>query len=276
VLYLMGASHLRRSSLFDHCPGVHFDWLESYRPLDRLGWSIYVYRFSLDQVTNDERAIVLPRRQWYADAIARLRPIVQRCPGFDLPRRLLADVHAHRAGWLAADEPMAALVDAARATQLAPETGAHRQLLAQLLEAGNGTAAERAASPAASYDQALALVAQERLGEAMANLLSCLSTAPEHLGARFSLGSLLMTLGLPEQARSEWRRCLEIDPGYEPARQALESLQDVLRGPAGSPATGLAGAPRSLRHSHSVTSPDSKPSSKISSSDSWHTSQPQP
>jgi len=127
-------------------------------------------------------------------------------------------------GYAAVAEPMAALTDAARAVRRAPETPGHRLLLAELLQAVGDAPPEIAEAPGAAFDRAVALAAQERLAEALSPLLACLVADPNHVGARFSLGRLLMILGLPEQAGNEWRRCLVIDPAHEAARQALAKL----------------------------------------------------
>ncbi len=95
--YLIGASYLQRSSLFPRREGVRFEWLERYEPIERIGWSIYSYRFSTDPADQGDREVVYVRRdQWYSDAIEQLERMLARHPDFEYAEKVLEDVRARR------------------------------------------------------------------------------------------------------------------------------------------------------------------------------------
>ncbi len=97
VTYFVSADYLQRRSLYGENTAVRFDWLRRYRPVDKVGWSIFVYRFSTDPAAaGDLHALYLPRAQWYAEAIAALRTILAQSPEFAEARTLLAQIEAEK------------------------------------------------------------------------------------------------------------------------------------------------------------------------------------
>lgn len=43
--YVMSTHFLIRARMWAHRDAVNSDWLDRYTPLDRIGYSLYVYRF---------------------------------------------------------------------------------------------------------------------------------------------------------------------------------------------------------------------------------------
>ncbi len=236
VTYLMGASFLQRNSLYQHCPGVRLHWLERYRPVAKLGWSIFVYRFTLDpEAARSEQEIYLPRNQWYQDAIDELSAIVQRCPGFAAPREILGEVHRQRGAFRSAEGDLeGAAADCVNAISLVPPRGLSaalpgddrsRHLLAAIVNQADAVTPNPGVGAALEHSRALAWVSQGRPAEAVTALLRSLNQDPDYLLSRFSLGSLLMTLGLPDQAARQWSECLRLQPDYQLARENLDRLR---------------------------------------------------
>ena len=125
VTYVAGAHYLQRNSLFNEYPGVRCEWLRRYQPVEIIGGSLYVYRFSVDPADEDSPDLIyLPREQWYEQSIAQLVEILEVSPRFDLARDLLAGDYLDRARWRESEQdPEAALLDYARAAELAPREG---------------------------------------------------------------------------------------------------------------------------------------------------------
>jgi 4-amino-4-deoxy-L-arabinose transferase-like glycosyltransferase len=112
VTYFVGTNHLIRASYANN-PALHFEWLDRYRPVDTIGWSIYVYRFSTDEADRGrEDVIFVPRRRWYDEARAQLEAVLRHDPRFAEARRLLAELLAQRA----ADERVRAGAEAGGGT----------------------------------------------------------------------------------------------------------------------------------------------------------------
>jgi tetratricopeptide (TPR) repeat protein len=230
VTYFVGASYLQRSSLFNEHPGVRFHWLERYRPVDQVGWSIYVYRFSVDPADRgDPSVFYIPRRRWYAQAIASLTGILSRSPGFAYASDTLADVYADRAAWRRDHgEEEAALLDDLRAVRSAPANARHRAAFRDDVTRLAASIAVDESLPAGRYyERAFEASDEKRGGEALLDLLRCQRRDPRHLGAHFNLGQTYARLGFLGLARAEWRRCLEIEPGYAPALQSLRAAEKV-------------------------------------------------
>ncbi len=103
VTYCVSADYLQRPWLYKKKKAtVRFEWLQRYRPVDKVGWSIFVYRFSTDPAAVADSAVFyIPRAQWYADAIAALRAIRVQMPEFAEARVLLAEVEMKQARWAA-------------------------------------------------------------------------------------------------------------------------------------------------------------------------------
>ena len=96
--YAVSADILQRRSFRGDNTALRFRWLDRYRPVDKIGWSIFLYRFSIDPRQRDDPAtFYIPRERWYADAIEQLDDILVQSPGFDEARRLRAAVAAARA-----------------------------------------------------------------------------------------------------------------------------------------------------------------------------------
>ena len=228
VTYVAGAHYLQRNSLYDDWPGVRSEWLRRYRPVEVIGGSLFVYRFSTDPADEGSPDVVyLPRERWYGDAVDQLSEILERSPGFGHARALLARQLVDRARWRERErEPVEALLDLVRAVEVAGALGAP-----PLAELAGGLERLRPAVEAAAlvapgpycldgvYERA-----GGRLGPAAVALLRCLATQPRDVASRANLGFTLLDLGLRRQALAELERCLEIDPGFAPALAGLEAL----------------------------------------------------
>ena len=242
LTYVVGASTLNRNSLYNKFPGVRFHWLERYEPIDTIGWSLYVYRFSTDPNDAGKPGVFyIPRNRWYADAIGSLREILQRSPQFTPARDVLAEVYASRAQWLARQgDADGALLDAASALLLGPQVAAYRSAFRETVETMGGQVAIDEGTPASVYyEEAFALGDQQKTGESLLAFLKCRKRDPHHLGATFNLGQLYARLGLIGLAEAEWKRSLEIEPGYAPA---LTSLAQARRLKAAQTTTGQNGS----------------------------------
>jgi tetratricopeptide (TPR) repeat protein len=225
VTYLAGTSYLQRSSLFNDRPGLRSEWLERYRPVDQIGWSIDVFRFSNDPAdAGRDDVIYLPRERWYADAVERLSSIVNRWPDFTLARDTLADVYADRAGWHEQQgQAEAAILDAWRAAALASggrHKTAFRDAVLRLAPAisSDGVPVE------AAFRAAAAACSEGATGDCVLALLRTVNQSPRHLPACLNLGSVYAQAGYPQLATREWERCLAVDPTYAPARENLTRL----------------------------------------------------
>jgi len=233
ITYFTGASYLQRNSLFNEHPGVRFEWLKRYRPVDHIGWSIYVYRFSTDEADRGRAGVVyVPRERWYADAIEQLSGILGRSPKFAEARQVLAKVYAHRAAWHDGKRELeAAALDRFRAARPEPLDAGHRRAWREardrLLQAPAGEDAGRVPQ---YYLEAFVADQQQNPDEAVKYYLRCLRLDPDHLGALYNLGQLFARSGFGEMAVQMWRRCLEVQPGYVPALQSLAQVQQSLRG----------------------------------------------
>ena len=227
VTYCAGASYLQRSSLYNDYPGVRFHWLERYHPVCKLGWSLYVYRFSIDPADEHNPDVCfIPREQWYADAIETLAPIVARSPSFREARRLLAEVYAARGSWREARGDIeAATLDYLSAVGAAPRLPRYRVLFRDAVSRLGTAMQVDDARPAALYfAEAEVQFQSQNQGQALLALLRCLQREPSHIEAHLNLGSLFAQLGFRRLARREWEICLAIDANYGPARTNLAQL----------------------------------------------------
>jgi len=227
VTYFAGLSYLQRNSLYNDYPGVRFRWLERYRPVDRVGRSIGVFRFSTEpRDAGRTDVFYIDRARWYAQAIEDLTAMLARSPRFHEARRVLARVYEHRARWHEArGDGQAALADFARAARVLPAPP-YRAALRGAVDRWAPSVRAPSGEPA-SHLYLLAFLADRagRAGEALRLYLQCIERAPRHLGAHFNLGQLYARLGLPAAARREWQACLQIAPGYAPARQSLQATE---------------------------------------------------
>jgi tetratricopeptide (TPR) repeat protein len=228
VTYFLGASYLQRNSLYDDYPGVRFRWLERYRPIDKIGWSIFVYRFSDDPVAESDPSVFhLPRERALDEAIAELVPIVSRSPDFREARELLAETYADRGALLAARARheqayrnyVLALQTARAHLEVRPALRASIEALATSVEVDAGLPASL------YYREAFRCGEEGNIADAILGYLRCLRRDPDHLGARFNLGQSLAQLGLFELADAQWNEALRIQPGYEPALKSLQRLR---------------------------------------------------
>ena len=227
VTYLAGASYLQRSSLFNDRPGVRFGWLQRYAPLERIGWSVYVFRFSVDPADRDRSDVIyVPRERWYADAVERLTPLVARWPDFAAARDTLAAVYADRAHWQESRGAIdAALRDYFDATLTAPQTPRYKtEFRAAVLRLDAQVTVDDA--PAAAAFRTAAVACRAGAGaDCVLALLRCVKRDPRHLNACLNLGGVYATAGFPALAEREWQRCLGIDPDFAPARENLARLR---------------------------------------------------
>ena len=93
ITYFVSADYLQRRALYGHNTAVRFEWLRRYRPVAKVGWSIFAYRFSTDAAdAQNPEVIYIPRAQWYADAIAALDAILAQSPDFAEARTLRAAI----------------------------------------------------------------------------------------------------------------------------------------------------------------------------------------
>jgi tetratricopeptide (TPR) repeat protein len=223
VTYVVGASYLQRNSLFNDYPGVRLRWLERYEPVTKLGWSLYVFRFSTDSAdAGDATVRYLPVEQWYADAIDALHEILVRHPGFDYPRRILARVKFDRAGWLdRRGEAEAALDDYVEALAFDPETKTYRAAFRAAVDRLTAALPLDAEAPVIDFRRASAACQAGHQGECVRALLRTVKKDARHLPARLNLGAVYRSLGLVRLARAQWEECLRIDPGYAPALHNL-------------------------------------------------------
>lgn len=225
--YLVGASYLQRSSLFDGFPGVRFHWLERYRPVDKIGWSIFVYRFSTN-VADQNRADVfyVPVAQWYEDAVSSLQAMVARHPKFAYARDVLAQVYAARAGWLEGQgKAEAALLDYLGAVATAPDPARYRPAVRSAISRLESAVGTESAPIAVTFRQAALWCNEKQYAHCVLWLLRTLKRDEDHLLAHMNLGSVYMQLGFPGLARREWERCLRINSEHAGCRQNLAALQ---------------------------------------------------
>ncbi len=257
VTYLAGASTLQRSAVFggggrvarsasgaaaqarlsapaaetaattsEVGPGVRFGWLQRYRPLDRIGWSVYVFRFSTDPADRDRADVIyVPRERWYADAVETLAPIVARWPDFTTARDTLALVYADRARWQEARRDAdAALRDYFDAAATAPHAGQHKtDFRAAVLRLGAEVTIDDAPTDA-TFGAAAAVCGESTGADCVLALLRCVRKDPRHLRACLNLGAVYASAGFPALAEREWERCLRIAPDFAPARENLTRL----------------------------------------------------
>jgi tetratricopeptide (TPR) repeat protein len=227
VTYLVGASTLQRSSLFNDHPGVRFDWLRRYRPLERIGWSVYVFRFSTDPADSARADVIyVPRERWYADAVEALARVVARSPDFASAHDTLAAVYADRARWREAHgDADAALHDYFDAAASASRAGPHKaEFRDAVLRLGAQVTIDDAPVDAA-FDAAAAACGAGADADCVLALLRCAKKDPRHLRACLNLGSVYANAGFPALAEREWERCLGIDPAFTPARENLARLR---------------------------------------------------
>ena len=227
VTYVSGAHYLQRNSLFNEFPGVRCEWLRRYQPVEIIGGSFFVYRFSIDPAdASSPDLIYLPRERWYEDSIAQLTKILERSPRFGLARSLLATDYLERGRWREEEnDPEGALLDFVRAAELsASEVEPARELAGALQRLRPKLESAALIGPGpycleGTYDRA-----RGELGSAAIALVRCLAVRPDDLAARANLGWTFLDLGLAGPARVELERCLAVDPDFGPARAGLEAL----------------------------------------------------
>ncbi len=134
VTYFVGPYHLQRRSFGGENPALRFRWLERYVPIDKIGWSIFVYRISTRRADQaSEPTFYVPRAQWYEDARRQLADILTHTPDFAEARQLLARLHFERSAWLAEQgEHGAALEDARSAVRLAGDVAEYQAQVRRL------------------------------------------------------------------------------------------------------------------------------------------------
>jgi tetratricopeptide (TPR) repeat protein len=239
VTYLAGASFLQRNSLFEDPSEVRFHWLELYQPVERIAWSIYVYRFSVDPAdANRPDVFYIPRQRWYEQAIAQLAPIVGAHVDFRYGRDVLAEVYSDRAGWRAGSgDGEGALLDRLAAAQQAPWEVRYRVELNQAVNRMAGSIPVDDKVSAGEYYEKAFQYGDREVGNQLLALLRCQRRDPHHLGAAFNLGQLFARLGFYGMAEQWWKRSLVIEPGYEPALKSLAAAEHA-RQTAGGAASG--------------------------------------
>ena len=116
--------------------------------------------------------------------------------------------------------------------------GAHLAKTGRLEEAVAQLESAIAAEPnfvTARYNLGLALLLLQRHQEAAEQLAETVRRKPDHAGAYVGLAAALKALGCEAEAVACLERALAIDPGHDPARQALEAMGAIPR--AGEPET---------------------------------------
>ncbi len=79
-------------------------------------------------------------------------------------------------------------------------------------------------SPVPYMDYALLLARQNRMTDALKQMLTCTKTAPQNAEAQYRLALVLSELGLYPAALTSLERALQADPHHEAAQAAKESL----------------------------------------------------
>jgi hypothetical protein len=235
ITYVVGAGYLQRNSLFNDYPGVRLTWLERYRPTDKIGWSLYVYRFSNDPADADDPSVFyIPTEQWYATATETLRDILRRHPRFDYPRDVLARVEFEQARWREdrgeLDQAFDEYLDA---IALGGEQNGRHADVRKAIERIRPRLSLGGAPAWADFRQASVDCRRPTYGPCVRALVRAIAKDDRHLTARLNLGSIYMQLGFPVLARREWEACLRIDAGYRPALDNLRRL-DAGMGAAGN------------------------------------------
>jgi tetratricopeptide (TPR) repeat protein len=245
VTYVAGAHYLQRNSLFNEWPGVRFDWLHRYQPVEVIGGSLYVYRFSVDPADAGSPGLIyLPRERWYEESIAQLDKILAISPRFGLARSLLAGDYLDRARWREQQhDPEQALLDFARAAEVAPsEIEPARELAAAVERLRPRVEAAALVGPGPYCLDGTYERARGELGSAAVALIRCVGTHPQDLAARANLGWTFLDLGLAGEARGELEGCLAVDPSFGPALAGLDEM--ARRGAAaGARGPALPGSP---------------------------------
>jgi hypothetical protein len=99
--YFISAEYLQRNSISRRFRGLRFHWLEKYKPVDKIGWSIFVYRFSTDPaMKNSGRVFYLIKIKWYNDAINAFSRILERWPEFSDAGIFLKEALSEKERWL--------------------------------------------------------------------------------------------------------------------------------------------------------------------------------
>jgi tetratricopeptide (TPR) repeat protein len=206
---------------------VRCEWLKRYEPVEIVGGSLFVYRFSIDPADQGSPDLIyLPRERWYEDSIAQLTRILERSPRFSMARTLLAGDYLDRARWREQEkDPEEALLDFVRAAEVSGgEIETRRELAAALERLRPRVEAASLIGPgpyclAGTYDRA-----RGELGSAAVALMRCLAVDRDDLAARANLGWTFLDLGLASAARVELERCLAVDPSFGPALAGIETL----------------------------------------------------
>jgi tetratricopeptide (TPR) repeat protein len=232
ITYVVGASYLQRNSLFNDYPGIRLQWYERYRPIDKVGWSLYVYRFSIDPADADNPSVLyVPADQWYATAIDSLNAILLRYPRFDYPRELMAQVKFVQAGWLEGrsdfDEALTDYVDAAA---FGGAKNVRHADVRQAIDRLRPRLSLDAVPAWAEFRQASVDCQRGASGRCVIDLLRTVAKDDRHLQARLNLGATYMQLGFPVLARQEWESCLQVNPQYGPALDNLRRLEASAKG----------------------------------------------
>ncbi len=225
--YVSGAHYLQRNSLFNEFPGVRCEWLWRYQPVEIIGGSFFVYRFSIDPAdASSPDLIYLPRERWYEDSIAQLTKILERSPRFGLARSLLATDYLERGRWREGEnDPEGALLDFVRAAELsASEVEPARELAGALPRLRPKLESAALIGPGPYCLEGTYARARGELGSAAIALVRCLAVRPDDLAARANLGWTFLDLGLAAPARVELERCLAVDPSFGPALAGIEAL----------------------------------------------------
>jgi hypothetical protein len=249
VTYVAGAHYLQRNSLYDEWPGVRSEWLRRYRPVEVIGGSLFVYRFSTDAADQGSPDVIyLPPERWHGDAIDQLSEILERSPGFEHARALLVRQLVDRARWRERErEPDEALLDLVRAVEVAgpASAAATAELAAALERLRPPIEAAALVAPGPYCLDGIYERAGGKLGPAVVALVRCLATRPEDVPSRANLGFTFADLGLRARAAAELERCVELEPAFGPALAGLEALGVRARAAGapspGSPAGGDAG-----------------------------------
>jgi tetratricopeptide (TPR) repeat protein len=162
------------------------------------------------------------------EAIASYQRALEADPDFRVARVNLGNLLAERGD---VDE---AIVHFRRAIDIDPDIAMPYQRLAQLLRGqGKTNEARKYEAGATKANRRFAktqtfrgtqLIERGKTLQAIAQFQTAIAAAPDDLQAQCNLAEALALQGNPDQAIAHYRRALEIDPNFAPARQKLQQL----------------------------------------------------
>ena len=86
-----------------------------------------------------------------------------------------------------------------------------------------------ATSAVARMDYAVFLAQQNRLREALQQMLACTAAAPDNAEAQYRLGILLVEVGMPEAGRRALEKAVRLQPTHAAAAETLRMLNQQMQ-----------------------------------------------